>query len=747
MSASPNSTPCQEHLDALRDAARRLLTQEWPPEQAVAWAQTDSKLGSAWQQVARQGWLAIGDDAELGGLDELMLLIEELGRAACPLPLVESYTLHKIAKKQHDCTELHRVASALTTGQAAVAVAIATSDGQNAALTWQTELGKTHLSGQIDFVEGIQLATDFLVIDEDAARAALVSATAAGLTHVATPGYAVPVLHRLHFESVPATVVPYDSSVGLLMRLGLLMRALGAARRTFELAVEWAKTRVQFGQPIGRFQAIQHKLADAATLLDASTLLIERAVAAVKRGDMDAEIQIACAQAYAGPAMRRVTLEAHHVFAGVGYFEEHEAPRHLRRVHADMVALGGLDRACNLLAEAALERGGLPDIHLSPEADTFRAEVRAWARTLNIQPQLNHGSGADQLATQAISKGLIERGWIGLGWPKTSGGQERSVAEQFVFAEEIAYHGISLGLLRATETIIGPALLKFGTPAQVQHFIPRILKHEVSFCLGYSEPESGSDLASLRTRAIPEGDGWIINGSKLFTTMAEDASHIWLAVRTDPEQPGHRGISVFIVPKDSPGISVRPMRAMHGGTACAVFYDDVHVDADALVGKLHGGWQIITAALAHERILMGAAVASVQAQFDQLLVAIKARQRRGQPMAEDSLVRHRIGSLAAQIEAARMLAVRNVQLVSLGKVPIAEASMSKCVTGELMERIAECAMDLFGTGALLSHGSPGSIGDGLFERALRLAIMYVVGGGTNEIQRNIIATVGLGLPR
>lgn len=740
-----------EHLDALRESARRQLIREWPPESATSWCQDPARLREAWGQIARQGWLSIGAavDDETGGLPELMLLAGELGRAACPLPLVEAYALQRLVHAAGPASGLGILAARVADGVSALAVAVRSTRWQEAVLEWRTEEGREVivLDGVVDFVEGMQLADAVLVIDEDERRMALVETSQPGFVSEPASGYATPALHRLRFNGLVARDVAWNEQTAQLIRLGLAARALGAAHRSFELAVDWAKTRVQFGQPIGRFQAIQHKLADAATRLDAVVQLSERAQDAVARGDSEAGEEVDCLLAYAGPALRQVTLDAHHVFAGVGYFEEHEAPRHFRRVHADMLACGGVDSARDGLATAVLARGGLPDIHVDAEADAFRSEVREWIRTLGVAPQHGREPRPDDPGLELVSRGMIERGWTGLGWPKAAGGQERSIAEQFVFAEEIAYHGLPQGLMKAAETIIGPTLLKFGSPAQRERFIPLILAHKVAFCLGYSEPDAGSDLASLRTRAVREGEGWRINGSKLYTTMAEGADYVWLAARTDPEQPGHRGISVFIVPMNTPGISVKPMQALHGGTACAVYYDDVLVGNEALVGPVNGGWQIITAALAHERVLMGAGVASVRACFDQFVQEIGARTKNGRPMAQDPLVRHRIGALAADVEAARMLAVRNVHLLAAGKVPIAEAAMSKCTTGELMERLAECAMDLFGAGAALSEGAPGNVAEGLFERTLRVAIMYVVGGGTNEIQRNIIATVGLGLPR
>jgi alkylation response protein AidB-like acyl-CoA dehydrogenase len=275
-----------------------------------------------------------------------------------------------------------------------------------------------------------------------------------------------------------------------------------------------------------------------------------------------------------------------------------------------------------------------------------------------------------------------------------------------------------------------------------------LLRGENTCCLGYTEPEAGSDLASLRTRAYRDETGWVIEGNKLFTTVGDKADYVWLAARTDPDAPiKHAGISVFLVPMRSPGITIQPDMALYGHTACTVFYDHVHVPEDALVGPVNGGWKIITAALAHERILMGGNVATLRAYFDRLTAYIAQAERDGRPMRKDPLVRERIGSLAAEVEAARLLLMQSIELVERGEVPYYQAAMTKVFTSELEERLPEQAIELLGTAATLAPGVPEALLNGTFEAGLRASIFKVIGGGSNEIQRTLIAIRGLGLPR
>jgi alkylation response protein AidB-like acyl-CoA dehydrogenase len=291
--------------------------------------------------------------------------------------------------------------------------------------------------------------------------------------------------------------------------------------------------------------------------------------------------------------------------------------------------------------------------------------------------------------------------------------------------------------------------MRYGTEAQRARFLPDIREGKIRFCLGYSEPGSGSDLASLKTSARREGNEWVINGQKLWTTGAEKADYMWLAARTDPDaKPVHAGISIFIVPMNAPGMTVRPSMALYGHTFCTEFLDNVRVPADALVGELNGGWKILTSALATERILMGGSVTLALAVFNDLLSHVRtSSDTDGEPLRLDGAARDRLACLASEIEVARQLLAHSVRMVEAGKVPLHEAAMSKVYTGELLQRVGETAIDIGGMGITLEEGQAGAITDGRMEQMLRRSIMMVVGGGTAEIQRSLIAQRGLGLPR
>jgi len=389
------------------------------------------------------------------------------------------------------------------------------------------------------------------------------------------------------------------------------------------------------------------------------------------------------------------------------------------------------------------------DLDLGPAANAFRAEVREFlVENWDAQAQAESRARCPEPGfDREFTRKLAERGWLGISWPRRWGGQERSALEQLAFVEEMEYRRAPIRAHTMAVSIVGPALMAHGSDAQRNRYLPAILRGELAFCLGYSEPDAGSDLASLRTRGRRDGDGWVIDGAKLYTTMAELADYCWLATRTDPEAPKWGGISVFLVPMSTPGITIRPLQAMNSGRTNAVFYDQVRVDGDALVGSVNEGWRIITEALAFERVMLGGKVARVRRELDELTAHLATATRDGQRLADDPSVRDAVGGLVADLEAARMLALRCVLLLEAGHVPHHEAAMAKVFCGELEERLAETALELLGPAASLAAGSPDAELDGLFEHVVRASLLDVIGGGTNDIQRTLIATRGLGLPR
>lgn len=753
--AATATLPSDEERLMLRDSLRRLLARQWPAEQAVELANDASARASIWQALAEQGLTSLGSDPQEGGFREIAVALEELGRAACPAPLIgaalANLALSTLLPGRPASDDAAALLDALHGGDACVSFALGAFDGDPQAGSVQFVDGK--LQGSLAFVEAATQATHLVVLAEPGPVLAIVPRDASGLTMTETPGLAMPPLATMHFDHVPAAVMEIPSALARDLHgiggLALLARTLGAARQGFDMAVAHAKERQQFGQPIGRFQAVQHKLANCLTALEAARLMLHNAANAHDLGLENWRLLGATARAFAGPALRQVSLETHHTFGAIGYSEEHEAPRHFRRTHADLARLGGVRKSREEIAHALLDRGAmLPEYDLGPAGNAFRDEVRAWLKQnwSGATPKHKENQAYEEWGYDTqFTKLLGRQGWNTISWPKEHGGQGRTPYEQLAFMEEIQQAGAPMG---GRGDIQAHALMTFGTPEQKAEFLPKLALGEITFCLGYSEPGSGSDLASLQTSAVRDGDEWVINGQKIWTTAAEKADYMWLAARTDRNATRpHAGISIFIVPMDSPGLSVRPSMAMYGHTFCQEFLDNVRVPASALVGKVNEGWTILTSALVTERMMMGSFIANARAEFERLVRCVRNATVPNGLLRDDGAVRDRIGALAAEVEAGRQLFMNSIAMAEQGKVAIHEAAMSKAYTGELIERLGQAALDILGTGVILSGDADDTIADGKFEQLLRYAILTVIGGGTAEIQRNLIAQRGLGLPR
>jgi alkylation response protein AidB-like acyl-CoA dehydrogenase len=386
------------------------------------------------------------------------------------------------------------------------------------------------------------------------------------------------------------------------------------------------------------------------------------------------------------------------------------------------------------------------DFRLQPHEERLRTEVCEF-----LTAELGNGHDSDPvpvppgyMPAREFELKLGAKGWLGLSWPLEYGGGGRPVSEQFIVEQEIALHGgpASDAIARI---IVAPIMLAAGSEAQKREYLPRLARGEITFCLGYTEPESGSDLASLATRAVREGDDYVINGRKLYTSGAESSEYCWLAARTDSDSTKHAGISVFIVPMDSPGIEVRPLiNLLDEAWFNEVSFENVRVPVPERVGQENAGWQVLTSALGVERIT----IYRPFLHWRVLLALIrKARaSANGDAKWEESTVRQALAQLSIDFEIARLLLQRAVQVHSEGVDYRAQAAMCKLFNTELAQRIYVAGLSVLGAyGYLLdSHFAPW---DGAIAHGLLSSIQDTIGAGTSEVQREIIALRGLGLPR
>ncbi|MGH9019361.1 MAG: acyl-CoA dehydrogenase family protein [Acidimicrobiales bacterium] len=335
-------------------------------------------------------------------------------------------------------------------------------------------------------------------------------------------------------------------------------------------------------------------------------------------------------------------------------------------------------------------------------------------------------------------------GWLGLGWPEEYGGQGRGPIEQMIFVEESHWAGVPLPLL--TLNSVGPTLMALGTDEQKKRILPGILRGEVHFSIGYTEPSAGTDLASLRTRAVRDGDEYVINGEKIFTSAIQYADYVWLATRTDPDAPKHKGLSVFIVPIDTSGLHWTPLPTIAGDITSSTFYEDVRVPVENLVGAENQGWKLITNQLNHERVAICPSSGLLRSLTEVRRWAQDEPLADGRKVIDQEWVRTGLARVHARIEFLKLLNWKVAWAADKGLNP-ADASATKVYGTELALEVYRLLTEIVGQSGYLTENSPGALLRGRLERNSRGQTIFTFGGGTNEIQRDIVAWVGLGLPR
>jgi alkylation response protein AidB-like acyl-CoA dehydrogenase len=386
-------------------------------------------------------------------------------------------------------------------------------------------------------------------------------------------------------------------------------------------------------------------------------------------------------------------------------------------------------------------------LDLSDEQKALQKELREYFAQL-VTPEKRVEQDAEEemgAAWRATVRQMGKDGWLGIGWPKEFGGQGRGPIDQLIFYEEANRAGAPVPLV--TINTVGPTIAQYGTPKQKELFLPKILAGEIHFAIGYSEPEAGTDLASLRTRAVRVGDEYIVNGQKVFTTGGHIADYVWLACRTDPDAPKHRGISILIVDTKDPGFSTTPIHTVAGGFTNASYYNDVRVPVDMLVGEENGGWRMITTQLNFERVAMGPSGRIFRGLEAVTEWAKNTEAPDGRRMIDIEWVRLNLARVRAKAEACSLMNWRIASMQEQQAVKPGDASALKVFGTELRIEATRLLMEVLGPEATIQKGSPGAVLDGLLEVAYRGAIVGTFGGGVNEIQREIIGAAGLGMPR
>ncbi len=387
------------------------------------------------------------------------------------------------------------------------------------------------------------------------------------------------------------------------------------------------------------------------------------------------------------------------------------------------------------------------ELAYTTEQEALRAELRAYYDDL-LDPQtvaeLSHGHGISP-KTRSVWKQMCADGWAGIGWPKEWGGQGKGPIEQFIFFDEAMRSGAPVPMLSINT--VGPTIMQFGTDEQKSFFLPKILAGDLHFCIGYSEPNAGTDLASLQTKAVRDGEEYVINGQKMWTSLANGADYCWLAVRTNPEVAKHKGISIIIVPLDTPGITIQPLSLIGEHDINAVFFDNVRVPAKFLVGEENGGWRLITNQLNHERVTLCSTGLADRAYTEVRQWAQETLLPDGSRVIDQEWVQINLAKVHAKLEFLRLINWKVAWTATQGRLEVADASTVKVFGTEFYQESIRLLFEIIGPVGYLKADAPGAVLRSRLESSYRGMVILTFGGGTNETQRDLISMFGLGFPR
>jgi acyl-CoA dehydrogenase len=386
------------------------------------------------------------------------------------------------------------------------------------------------------------------------------------------------------------------------------------------------------------------------------------------------------------------------------------------------------------------------EIAYSAEHEQLRRELRAYFGAL-MTPERKTAltTGDSEYGDGTVYKDTVRQmgadGWLTLGWPTEYGGRGGSAMDQLIFGDEAALAGAPVPFL--TINTVGPTIMHYGSAEQKAFYLPKIAAGELHFSIGYSEPGAGTDLASLRTKAVRDGDDWVINGQKMWTSLIQHADYVWLACRTDPDAKRHKGLSMVIVPTTVEGFSWTPVRTMSGPTTSATYYNDVRVPVANTVGEINGGWALITNQLNHERVALTSAAPIITALGEVREWAQNTKLADGRRVIDQEWVQIHLARVHAKVQVLKLM---NWRVASTDHLGPAAASANKVYGTEFATEAYRLLSEVLGANGAVRMGSPAAMLAGRVERMARAALILTFGGGTNEVQRDIIAMAGLGLP-
>ncbi len=763
-----------EDQQQLIDAFAALYAKESSPERVRAAEPLgfDERL---WQQLFDTGVVSMAVDESHGGwgatMVDLTLVAEQHGRALGAAPLVEAQVAARILAR----LGAEDVLAEMLDGSRLAAVSL-----------------RPAREGVVPLVPAGAVATDVVVrVGDDLVLAPIGDPRESG-------GRTLP--ENMGAMALADLVLPPVAGLTVLASGAEAIRALeaarddwfvltaatlaGMARRCVEIGVDYTRERHAFGRPIGSFQAISHRLADSAAAAEGSELLAREAAWAALADPSRFPLLAPMAFAFAAETARDASYRTLHFHGGYGFMLEYDIQLYWRRSRAWANVVMSPARAYRLAGERRLAAtvacgtaaagtaaagtgaesgpartvigpaGTAPgedasseglDFRLGASTEEFRAEIRDFLErhmTRDLEESI-YRSGVNH--DPDFSAALNERGWIAPQWPVEFGGQGRDPVEMLVLHEELRLadaptYGIG------TTNIVATVIRSAGTEEQRREILPRASAGELVIVLGLSEPEAGSDVAAAATRATREGDEWVIDGQKMFTTNAQLGDYVFLLARTNPDVPKHKGLTMFLVPMDQTGVEVQAVYTLSGERTNITFYNDVRVSDRWRIGEVDEGWTTLTVALAAEHGAgFGSGIERLLTAFERW--AVGALDDDGRARSDDSEVHVALGRAAADLEVSRLLQRRVAWLSVEGVEVHAAGPMSKLFSSEALEARAQEIVEVMGPDALRSYFEPTAPEHGVIEHMLRFSLGTTIYGGTSEIHRNMIAQRGLGLPR
>ncbi len=716
------------------------------------------EIEASWAACAEAGLLGLAAPESYGGeglgLAELGALVRELGSRAGDLPFRDTLvcgllTLARSGTPDQQATYVPQIAA----GKLLVAPAL---NEPGRALPGQpaTKLDGDRLTGRkiavptFDQLAGVQ---SLLLVSATgaggAATVVLVDPQSDGVTRTTTPSSRGSEAEATYeFDEAPVLGVLAEGAADVLREhaiAGLLLEGDGLVAGARDLTAGYVKERTQFGRRLAEFQGVAIQMADVFVASRMVTLAAEEGARRVAAQQPAADDLAVGAYWFCDRAPRALQT-CQHLHGGMGVDETYPLHRYFARVKDVARLLGGVE--ATLAAVPARESEEAKNVELTADQQAFKDEVRSYFSGLvSPEDRLEMMTDRHGEAYHRIIRQMGEDSWMGVGWPKEYGGKGLGGIEQQIFANEAARGDVHLPAV--TLQTVGPTLQAYGTEKQKDLFLGRILAGDVHFAIGYSEADAGTDLASLRTTAKKDGDHYVVNGQKMWTTGGHAADYIWLAVRTDPDAPKHKGISVLIVDTKDPGYSWTPIITSDGSHHVnATYYNDVRVPADMLVGEENEGWRLITTQLNHERVMLGPA-GRLEGLRD--LVADWAEGRTdadGTPLLEIGWVRDTLARTTAAFRVNELLNWQVAGTGATGREAVADASASKVFASDEVQSLG-LALERVVT----AYGDPADPATALLMHYLdatsKRNLVLTFGGGVNEVQSELISMFGLGLPK